>query len=58
MDLLAELDALDNDQLERFWRFHTDMRNTDAYPMLRDWVGTCRDLAPVRPFSPTSALST
>jgi len=33
------------DQLdERFWRFHTDMRNADALPMLRDWVGGRRDL--------------
>ncbi|HZN20680.1 MAG TPA: hypothetical protein VFB84_21215 [Micromonosporaceae bacterium] len=33
------------DQLdERFWRFHTDMRNADAYPVLRDWIGARRDL--------------
>lgn len=33
------------DQLdERFWRFHTDMGQADAYPMLRDWVGSSRDL--------------
>src|SRR5262249_35264294 len=33
------------DQLdERFWRFHTDMRNGDAYPILRDWVSARRDL--------------
>ncbi|BCB84894.1 hypothetical protein Psuf_022070 [Phytohabitans suffuscus] len=33
------------DQLdERFWRFHTDMRNADALPMLREWVGGRRDL--------------
>jgi hypothetical protein len=32
------------DQLdERFWRFHTDMGQADAYPMLRDWVGSRRD---------------
>lgn len=33
------------DQLdERFWRFHTDMRKSDAYPHLKDWVGSRRDL--------------
>jgi hypothetical protein len=32
------------DQLdERFWRFHTDMPNSVAYPMLRDWIGRRRD---------------
>ena len=33
------------DQLDdRFWRFHTDMSNADAYPALREWVGARRDL--------------
>ncbi len=33
------------DQLnERFWRFHTDVPNRVAYPILRDWISSRRDL--------------
>lgn len=33
------------DQLDqRFWRFHTDMSHGSVFPLLRDWVGSRRDL--------------